>query len=586
MNKFSWIRRVVCPGAIVLSVMMQGCSNTGETVALAALGVAGAGWVGSTFATHSCIDVEVEVYNEAMQTTGDSCDFIQEHPLAVRELVVKEPLDPARELSLENFMKVVKACEPLIEDIKGHRREIELGLTFLDSPDRRATEKLKNVTSYLRSCLTALDGSSNAWKAFDEAVTKAAAHRDTVKPEDLVQVAGLLKNFRESLTMRGQGQLPQEVLDFVQGEFGQVLTPGAFSKRKKEADVKAKQEAEAKAKKDQPRNTPKPADPVVTQPPAPAADGAKPGAQDDEEAVYNQYDKRIKALTAQDKLQSDQVLLALSFAVIAVAESKRDETAKQAAYDELALVSTRLGKRVKGADLKSTYVAGPESGTIVAVRSKLNMTAGLNAPDEPTPVVDALAVARLQSELFSATFIKLPTDFNLGGIRNEVMQSLLTSRAAVDIVLPQNQRCWQKYSHAWSEGRAGNHDAVIYFEHLGMPILKSAGFDPTKFVVASGQMFRKAFSAMSAVYGVLPPNSASGLPGTNQFSAYNLKGALESRQAQVKAAGDTQNQLISSVNKIVDSGKDAVGEPDHAKAAATKALDDAIKALEKPKSSP
>ena len=80
------------------------------------------------------------------------------------------------------------------------------------------------------------------------------------------------------------------------------------------------------------------------------------------------------------------------------------------------------------------------------------------------------------------------------------MQTLLTSDAIPDITSPANASRWQKFSHASSEGTAGTHDAIIYLENLGLPILKSSAFDPTKFVVANGQIYRKAFSAMVKVF--------------------------------------------------------------------------------------
>lgn len=133
------------------------------------------------------------------------------------------------------------------------------------------------------------------------------------------------------------------------------------------------------------------------------------------------------------------------------------------------------------------------------------------------------------------TYAALLVDFNIGPISNEVVQGVLTSQAIDVVTNRDNKGQWRPFAHATSRGVAGNHDVAIYFENLATPILKKAEMDPSKFQVAYGQMFSRAFTTLADVYGV-PMGAASDTP-----SDTNLQAARDgARKLADQAAKDTK----------------------------------------------
>lgn len=91
---------------------------------------------------------------------------------------------------------------------------------------------------------------------------------------------------------------------------------------------------------------------------------------------------------------------------------------------------------------------------------------------------------------------------NLGPINNEVTQVLLSQGKVLSKITDEseaNESRWHCFSHCVSEGGPGNNDTVFYMENQAMPVLKSASFDPTKFIAADGAIYKEALAALANV---------------------------------------------------------------------------------------
>jgi hypothetical protein len=92
----------------------------------------------------------------------------------------------------------------------------------------------------------------------------------------------------------------------------------------------------------------------------------------------------------------------------------------------------------------------------------------------------------------------ITTSVNLGPLSNEVTQNVLTPGTVLGRILdPANARNWLSFSPNSVCAGPGNNDIVFYMENQGTPILKSANFDPTKFIVAAGAVYERAFSILA-----------------------------------------------------------------------------------------
>ena len=162
------------------------------------------------------------------------------------------------------------------------------------------------------------------------------------------------------------------------------------------------------------------------------------------------------------------------------------------------------------------------------------------------------ALNQARAEALDATFSysRLSSDINLGPIRSEVMQVLMTGSKQFDILTsPDNEARWRLFSSAKSDGGAGNLDSVIYFENMGRPILKTSAFDPTKFIVAQGALYRQIFAATAGAFGA--PTSSGGANETagNPTNVFTTKARLQSAK---KTATAQQAKLLGVLKYAID----------------------------------
>jgi hypothetical protein len=173
---------------------------------------------------------------------------------------------------------------------------------------------------------------------------------------------------------------------------------------------------------------------------------------------------------------------------------------------------------------------------------------------------DAAVISiRLCSEIgFNHTFefSRSTADVNLGPISNEVMQVLqAASRGLAVITDPANADRWRLgTAYANSDSGPGNHNSIIYFENMGLPKVKSSAFDPTKFVVAAGALYRQVFSASVAAFGAPLPATA-GAAGAPDFQSSNLIATRARVRNAEKAAAAARQKILDALKVAVDEQK-------------------------------
>jgi hypothetical protein len=207
----------------------------------------------------------------------------------------------------------------------------------------------------------------------------------------------------------------------------------------------------------------------------------------------------------------------------------------------------------------------------------------------------SLSTALTARRIHAATFSSLTSGVSLGPIANEVMQGVLSRGTELGLITAEeNKKNWRLLNFARSDGAQGNHDTVIYLENLGTPLVKSSTFDPTKFVVAHGAIYRTFFNAAANAFGAPisadNPAAAATLPDVSVIGARAR--LREARQRGAGARGTVVSAMGSAigVQDDVKAAADAAGVWDAAKKqaaldAAQAALRDAAAALRAPPAS-
>lgn len=170
-----------------------------------------------------------------------------------------------------------------------------------------------------------------------------------------------------------------------------------------------------------------------------------------------------------------------------------------------------------------------------------------------------LADRRMNSEqaitergvIWERTFVGISVDFNIGNIRDELIQVLLTPEAINHILREENKDHWREFSSAVSSGRAGNHDVIVYFEHLGLPIIKEGAFDPSQFQAANGLMFRKAFGAVADVVGVPVASVQSSDGRATPVGSINISEVRKARGEAQKQREESQKAILDALGKVI-----------------------------------
>src|SRR5262249_29017165 len=160
-----------------------------------------------------------------------------------------------------------------------------------------------------------------------------------------------------------------------------------------------------------------------------------------------------------------------------------------------------------------------------------------------------IALPACSTVAYNYTFSRATADYTSGPISNEVAQVLQAANRSLTIISdPGNADRWRLSANAKSRGGAGNQNSIIYFENMALPVVKNAAFDPTKFVVAAGALYRQVFAASVAAFRAPFPATA-GTPGGPDMQSSNVI-ATRARILNAEKAAAAVRQKILDPLKI------------------------------------
>ncbi len=563
-----------------LVIPIAGCSTTGETVAVAIAGTTGATLIATQVATESKIGVEVDVY---IPDDKDNARFKLSRETALRRQIQQMQLDDigsfqAIATQLDGPMQAladqrVRAGEFVdgLDQLLAPRGEVNdedpgdatpNAAAVADGADNGDEEdevdkQAQETVDSLRAWLTKQDAVLRQWNLFDIRLKQAKAQTKPAK-QDLEDLRVRISALRDALASLSQSGLPGSYLREVAG-----ATSAAIDKGIEKAAAEAMIGEALKGK-------------ILE------AFREGEGLSDLLESVIEKSENRSV---------KEQLALATSAAFQHVLELKimldEGEEVDFGRYKEVYASSREVVNAILEALRDDSF--GPtvaEWGVTLNEHTVARATSITDAnhlkylflglPDELFLSDAGTLVAAIQTTAkagYQVTYSALTADVNLGPIVNEVMQSVMTVKAIDVITKPDQPERWQRFAEAYSKGRTGNHDVVIYFENMGKPILKSSAFDPTKFVVANGQLFQQAFFALADVYG-LPTGAAQGTQAdTNLINLRNqrddalakAKGEREKLQEALRTLLDTED--YSDTSKVQEKIKAAANKLDKAEPA-------------------
>ena len=496
---------------VALPVALAGCAASGETVALVGALASGGIYIGSQAATHSKVDVQVEVYKQGDKDDGNH--FQQELPLAItRQVGSPRSIDPTVQPSKQAFVAVSEQLDGTMTSLASTQKALADSTAHLKG-NTAAKQVYDDLSSFSGNTLAAI----SKWNTYKETlrdVLMSLPPAGELSSGQATKLSASLQDLRDALGKIDDRAYSQSTFGFLDNEI--LASINEF--------------------------------------------------RDDKVSSY--FDSRIP------KSSNTSALTQISEFTAAAVETIGANLKNQAAsadYGNLAKTLLQIGIPIRPEDLQKAYHPNDDASTLQSVSVLVN-------PSRYRPELPFQAASLITADAQiaqNATYNKLDTDVNLGGIRDEVMQSLFTSDAIPDITNKNNEGNWQPMSHATSEGTTGNHDVVIYFENLGLPILKSSAFDPSQFLVANGQMFRKAFSAMASVYGVPQGNVSTNTSTGVSTMGYNISLAQQSRQTAVTNVNSTQTKILNALDSITKADDAAAKTP-----ASTQPAEDAATAIQ------
>jgi hypothetical protein len=160
--------------------------------------------------------------------------------------------------------------------------------------------------------------------------------------------------------------------------------------------------------------------------------------------------------------------------------------------------------------------------------------------------------ADVANDLLTATYVGVTISSSFGPITSDVVQGVF-SPSFIDKVAS-NPKAWKKWNQALSDSHEGDHNAVIYMDNMLTPILKDARFDPSNFIAANAEAYKKAFSIVASVYGVPAPGA------TGSSADYNLlnsdareKNAADALTSQKTAADKALTAVATQAKPVTDA---------------------------------
>jgi hypothetical protein len=510
-------------GVAFLSVSgLTGCATKAQTAAATAGGLLAVG-LGIPALTNSRLDIAVDMY---APTDAQRKDMrLNRRPALMQSIHDRrEADDPVRNPTPQNMIEVSVALRPIIPIL-----ETNIATLTRSANQLRPLAGYQNVVATLDRQRQAAIAAVEAWNAFDATMTANLPKLDD--PKVLGNLAVKLFALRERTDPKRRFDVVnQDYLDFLKRALsGALLTDLNVAKPANLAELNSKVPAELAMIKDDPS--------------APAVNRI---------ALILDGARRALALVPGDHENVDRLLAAFGFPF---------DSRTLASLDSATAIANFL------------ILPPPANCESVPMASKV---------DPLTAAHVATQIDRCKTLVYVNTFVfsRATADVNFGPISNEVTQVLQAANRGLGIISdPTNAERWRlDAAYAVSDAGPGNHNSIIYFENMGLPVVKSSAFDPTKFVVAAGAVYKQVFSAAVAAFGAPLPATAGAAGAPDMQSSNVIATRARVRNAE-KAAAAARQKILDALKVAIDEQKkatDAAWTKDSA--AVIKSAQDALQA--------
>jgi hypothetical protein len=501
------IRSIFMLGVSLLSAYgLAGCSTGAQTAAAATTG----GLLGIQLGVLALISSKLEITVDMYAPTEEQRNAMRlGHPPALVKLIndqIGADADPTQNPTPQSLVAVSVALRPIMATIEKHSAALERSIDQL----RPQAAEYKNVIETLDNQRQMAVASVNAWKAFD--LTLATSVLRVNEPSILRTLADQLSALRTRLLESARfGAVTNDYIDFMKGRMTEALIRDvniASPKVQNATQLKDKISAAIRDIKDDP-----------------AAAGPARIA-----AVLDGVRQALPSVPG-NHTSVDDMLSRFGFSL----DSKR-------------LLTLGSREAIMGA-------LGSSSGALTAPPPPSGPSGAPTACAGASPVV-VLPVCSYVGYSYTFEFNRATADVNLGPISNEVTQVLQAAGRGLSVITdPANVDRWRLgAAYAKSDAGAGNHNSIIYFENMGLPIVKSSAFDPTKFVVAQGALYRQVFSAAVATFGAPLPGTA-GAAGAPDFQRSNIIATKAKIRNAEKATAAARQKIFDAMKAVIDEQK-------------------------------
>jgi hypothetical protein len=539
MSRRSLRRKIVSAlGTVMFGVVAGGgCANSTQTAAAAATGGLLAVGLGAQALTGSRLDVAVEMYAPTEdQRAAMQLDHRPAVLLSLDGLRGADGLADPTHVSAQDIVTISLALRremPALAEQSDTLQEAVAALTKFDAD--RGSPPVQNVITALSGQRAPVEAALETWRNFERAlrdnVTTLAA------PETRDTLVGQLLALRVHLyRAAGRDAVNADYLDLLKARMFRALS----------------EDAEA---------------------------AAKAGAKLDLAATQGRLAALLDVRDDPEATGAERIARVLDAVRTAFALVPANSTGRRARVDALLKWFALSIDSAKLARL-------PSREAVVAALARSSALPAPTGTSESVPACEGDAapiVVRTCSKAgynsISLALNRITADVNLGPISNEIAQVLQAANRALGIISdPANAERWRPSAEAKVHAGPGNQNSIVYFENMGLPFVKSSTFDPTKFIVAQGLLYRQVFSAAVAAFGVPLPSTAGAAGGTDFQTSNVIATKARIRNAE-KATAAARQKILETLKAAIDRQKgvkDAATDWASKGPAALKAAQDAL----------
>lgn len=532
--------------ALVLLVAPCGCATDAGTGAAVAIGALSATGVGAQLATHSTIKVTVDTFDaERYRQAYPEADakFALDRPLAIRRTMETHPplkVDPVKEPSVPRLATIRARLAPVMENVERSTGQLREMIGRYQGWRQSIPELLQYFDQQLARGRDAMA----AWQAYRAAVDDLPVGGHVSEP--LHHAARTLARLRESLERVAAARPPDAYLALVDAQ----LFAGA-------------------------------------------TDFVEAG---DRPRIQGQLAERIKAKGGATGPRQHLRFLLQSMGELLATLPEQERKRVTAGIDN---AFRHVGSDLTAQDLM--HADADAENVLARLESPFIKPGGApavrpgGADEAKAPELVAL-FADLETRIsarngVAITFGGITSGANVGPISNEVFQVITTAGDSLARLTRKDAAMfWNRVNSVRSRGGPGNLDSVVYLENMAMPVLKSSTFDPTKFIVANGMIYRKAFAAAVEVFGVPVSTGDGGGSELNMISQQARVQELQDQRAKVQGVIQGALEAVLQAEAVAKTSQqdDATWTQDKgetATRAAAKVLGEQALKLEQPSTS-